>query len=52
MLSHNDKLSLIYVRAVALRAGFAVEAVRLGRSSIELHAHVHGTLGGFGGLTK
>jgi len=43
---------LIHVRAFAARAGLAIEEVPHDRDSIELHAHVHGTLGGFGGLTK
>lgn len=49
MLSHNDimeELSLVYVRAVASRAGFAVEEVRRDRDSIDLHIHARGTLGG------
>lgn len=49
MLSHNDimeELSLAYVRAVASRAGFAVEEVRRDRDSIDLHIHARGVLGG------
>ena len=49
MLSHNDimeELSLAYVRAVASRAGFAVEEVRRDRDSIDLHILAGGTLGG------
>lgn len=45
MLSHNDKLSLIYMRRVVSRAGFAAEETWRDRDSIELHAHVHGTIG-------
>jgi hypothetical protein len=49
MLSHNDimeELSLVYVRAVAARAGFAVEEVRRDRDSIDLHVLASGVLGG------
>jgi hypothetical protein len=49
MLSHNDimeELSLAYVRAVASRAGFAVEEVRRDRDSIDLHILARGALGG------
>lgn len=47
MLSHNDimeELSLAYVRAVASRAGFAVEEVRRDRDSIDLHIHGRGVV--------
>lgn len=49
MLSHNDimeELSLVYVRAIASRAGFAVEEVRRDRDSIDLHILASGALGG------
>ncbi|MBK7826295.1 DUF4365 domain-containing protein [Nannocystis sp.] len=41
-----EELSLAYVRAVASRAGFAVEEVRRDRDSIDLHILAGGTLGG------
>lgn len=49
MLTSNDimeELSLAYVRAVASRAGFAVEEVRRDRDSIDLRIHARGALGG------
>jgi len=49
MLSHNDimeELSLVYVRAVASRAGFAVEQIRRDRDSIDLLVLARGPLGG------
>lgn len=49
MLSHNDimeELSLVYVRAVAARAGFAVEEIRRDRDSVDLHILARGALGG------
>lgn len=41
-----EELSLVYVRAVASRGGFAVEEVRRDRDSIDLHIHARGSLGG------
>lgn len=49
MLGHNDimeELSLVYVRAVASRAGFAVEEVRRDRDSVDLHILARGSLAG------
>lgn len=49
MLEPNDikeELSLAYVRAVASRAGFAVEEVRRDRDSIDLHVCARGALDG------
>lgn len=49
MLTPNDimeELSLAYVRAVASRAGFAVEEVRRDRDSIDLRVHARGALAG------
>lgn len=47
MLEPNDikeELSLVYVRAVASRAGFAVEEVRRDRDSIDLHVFARGVI--------
>lgn len=41
-----EELSLAYVRAVASRAGFAVEEVRRDRDSIDLHIHARGSIAG------
>lgn len=49
MLAPNDikeELSLAYVRAVASRAGFAIEEVRRDRDSIDLHVCARGVLAG------
>lgn len=49
VLSRNDimeELSLVYVRAVAARAGFAVEEIRRDRDSVDLHIHARGPLAG------
>lgn len=49
MLTDNDimeELSLAYVRAVASRAGFAVEEIRRDRDSVDLHICARGPLGG------
>lgn len=49
MLAPNDikeELSLAYLRAVASRAGYAVEEVRRDRDSIDLHVCARGALAG------
>lgn len=49
MLAPNDimeELSLVYVRAVASRAGFSVEEVRRDRDSIDLNVCARGPLDG------
>jgi hypothetical protein len=49
VLTRNDimeELSLVYVRAVASRAGFAVEEIRRDRDSVDLHIHARGALAG------
>jgi hypothetical protein len=49
VLAPNDimeELSLVYVRAVASRAGFSVEEVRRDRDSIDVHVCARGPLDG------
>jgi len=45
VLTRNDimeELRLVYVRAVASRAGFPVEEIRRDRDSVDLHIHARG----------